>query len=159
MHLWDRLLPQATITLNLLRTSRLQPQLSAYAHLFRQFDYNSTPLAPPGTRVIIHNKPQQRATWAPHREEGWYIGPATEHYRCYRIYVPKTHSERIADTVQFFPTKVVMPQLSSADTANRAANELINALQNPQTAAPFAPDFKHTMKLSLLIGKVHFTVV
>jgi hypothetical protein len=27
MHLWDRLLPQAEITLNLLRTSRLHPQL------------------------------------------------------------------------------------------------------------------------------------
>jgi virulence-associated protein VapD len=32
MHLWDRLLPQAEITLNLLRTSCLHPQLSAAAH-------------------------------------------------------------------------------------------------------------------------------
>jgi hypothetical protein len=32
LHLWDRLLPQAVITLNLLRTSRLHPQLSAAAH-------------------------------------------------------------------------------------------------------------------------------
>jgi hypothetical protein len=32
MHLWDRLLPQAEITLNLLRTSRLHPQLSAATH-------------------------------------------------------------------------------------------------------------------------------
>jgi hypothetical protein len=32
MHLWDRLLSQAEITLNLLRTSRLHPQLSAAAH-------------------------------------------------------------------------------------------------------------------------------
>jgi hypothetical protein len=33
LHLWDRLLPQAEITLNLLRTSRLHPQLSAAAQL------------------------------------------------------------------------------------------------------------------------------
>jgi hypothetical protein len=32
MHLWDRLLPQAEITLNLLRKSRLHPQLSAATH-------------------------------------------------------------------------------------------------------------------------------
>jgi hypothetical protein len=32
LHLWDRLLPQEEITLNLLRTSRLHPQLSAAAH-------------------------------------------------------------------------------------------------------------------------------
>jgi hypothetical protein len=31
LHLWDRLVPQAEITLNLLHTSRLQPQLSAAA--------------------------------------------------------------------------------------------------------------------------------
>jgi hypothetical protein len=32
LHLWDRLLPQAEITLNLLRTSRLHPQFSAADH-------------------------------------------------------------------------------------------------------------------------------
>jgi hypothetical protein len=40
MHLWDRLLPQAEITLNLLRTSRLHPQLSAAAHYHGLVDYN-----------------------------------------------------------------------------------------------------------------------
>ena len=45
MHLWDRLLPQAIITLNLLRASRQLPQLSAYTHVFGNFDFNKTPLA------------------------------------------------------------------------------------------------------------------
>jgi hypothetical protein len=47
-HLWDRLLPQAEITLNLLRTSRLHPQLSAAAHFHGLVDYNKTAFAPPG---------------------------------------------------------------------------------------------------------------
>jgi hypothetical protein len=47
MHLWDRLLPQAEITLNLLRTSRLHPQLSAAAHCHGLVDYNKTAFAPP----------------------------------------------------------------------------------------------------------------
>jgi hypothetical protein len=38
MHLWDCLLSQAKITLNLLRTSRLHPQLSAAAHFHGQID-------------------------------------------------------------------------------------------------------------------------
>jgi hypothetical protein len=42
MHLWDRLLSQAEITLNLLRTSRLHPQLSAAAHYHGLVDYNKT---------------------------------------------------------------------------------------------------------------------
>ena len=52
----DRLLTQAFITLNLLRTARISPALSAYAYPFGNFDFNSTPLAPPGTKVIAHIK-------------------------------------------------------------------------------------------------------
>jgi hypothetical protein len=57
LHLWDRLLPQAEITLNLLRTSRLHPQLSAAAHFHGLVDYNKTSLAPPGCKIISHEKP------------------------------------------------------------------------------------------------------
>ena len=53
---WDRLLPQAEMTLNLLRSSRLNPKLSAHAFLFGQFDYNKTPIVPPGTKVVVHKK-------------------------------------------------------------------------------------------------------
>ena len=49
LHLWDRLIPHATLTLNLLRPSRLNPRLSAEAQLNGAFDFNRTPLAPPGT--------------------------------------------------------------------------------------------------------------
>jgi hypothetical protein len=62
-----------------------------------------------------------------------------EHYRCYSIYVTKTRSYRIADTVEFFPSKLKMPKLSSADAATHAAQDLIAALQNPSPAAPFHP--------------------
>jgi hypothetical protein len=137
LHLWDRLLPQALLTLNLLRTSRINPQLSAHAQLFGAFDFNRTPLAPPGTRVLIHEKPAVRASWAPHGVPGWYLGPATNHYRCYRVYVSATHAERISDTVEFLPVHVPMPQTSSADRATYAALDLIQALQHPAPAAPF----------------------
>jgi hypothetical protein len=35
LHLWDRILPQAITTLNLLQTSRLNPRLSAEEHIYR----------------------------------------------------------------------------------------------------------------------------
>jgi hypothetical protein len=81
IHLWDRLIPQAVITLNLLRHSRLNPKLSAHAQLNGLFDYNKTPLASPGTKVIIHKKTDHRGSWSPHGLNGWYIGPAMEHYQ------------------------------------------------------------------------------
>jgi hypothetical protein len=47
LKLWDKLLPQATITLNLLRKSRINPRMSTYAQLNGHFDFNRTPLPPP----------------------------------------------------------------------------------------------------------------
>jgi hypothetical protein len=76
MHLWDRLLPQAVMTLNMLITLRINPKLSAATHIFGQCDFNRAPMAPPGTRIIAHETPSRRKTWAPHGQDGWYIGPA-----------------------------------------------------------------------------------
>jgi hypothetical protein len=45
MQIWYRLLPQADITLNLLWTSILCPQLSAAAHFHGLVDYNKTAFA------------------------------------------------------------------------------------------------------------------
>jgi hypothetical protein len=71
LHLWDRLLPQADITLNLLRTSRLHPQLSDAAHFHGLVDYNKTAFAPPGCKIIAHEKPGKRCTWSPHGQHGY----------------------------------------------------------------------------------------
>jgi hypothetical protein len=56
---WDLLMPQADITLNLLRSSGRQPKLSAHACLHGAFDFNRSPLAPPGTCAVVHFTPNQ----------------------------------------------------------------------------------------------------
>jgi hypothetical protein len=129
LHLWDRLLPQAEITLNILRTSRLHPQLSAADHFHRLVDYNKTVFAPPGCKIIAHEKPGKRRTWVPHGQHGYYLVPAMHHYRCQNVYISATASERIVDTLEFFPHNYQMPQLSSADRLIMAANDMTNALQ------------------------------
>jgi hypothetical protein len=97
MHLWDRLLPQAVITLNMLRTSRINPKLSASTPIDGQYDFNRAPMAPPCTRIIAHETPSNRRTWAPHDQDGWYIGPALEHYQCYSVNITKTREERVVE--------------------------------------------------------------
>jgi hypothetical protein len=109
LHLWDWIIEQATITLNLLRPARRNPSMSAHQMLNGTFDYNRTPMAPPGTKIIVHEKPNQRRTWDPHGVDGWYLGPATGHYRCYRVFINKTRAERITDTVEFLPHEIEMP--------------------------------------------------
>ena len=46
MSLWDKLLPQSELTLNLLRQSNVTPNVSVHAHQFGNFDYDRMPLAP-----------------------------------------------------------------------------------------------------------------
>jgi hypothetical protein len=47
LKLWDKLLPQATITLNLLHKYWINPHMSTYAQLNGHYDFNRTPMAPP----------------------------------------------------------------------------------------------------------------
>ena len=54
LSLWDKLILQAELTLNLLRLSRINPNLSPYAQLNGNFDFNRTPIAPPGLKVLTH---------------------------------------------------------------------------------------------------------
>jgi hypothetical protein len=112
--------------------------MSTYAQLNGNFDFNRTHLAPPGTQIIAHDKSDQRASWDPHGLDGYYLGPALDHYRCYQVHITKTKGTRIVDTVEFFPAKLAMPRTSSKDLASIAALELSNALQNPAPAAPFS---------------------
>jgi hypothetical protein len=138
MHLWDRLLPQGEITLNLLRTSHLHPQLSAAAHYHGLVDYNNTVFAPPGCKIIAHEKPGKRRAWAPSGQHVYSLGPAMHHYRCQNVYISTTASKRIVDTLEFFPHNYQMPQLSSTDRLLMAATNMTDAFQNPHPEVPFA---------------------
>ena len=66
LHLWDRLLPQAMLTLKLIHPSRINPCLSSKAQLNCAFDFNKTPLAHHGTKVLIFKTSATRCTWLPH---------------------------------------------------------------------------------------------
>jgi hypothetical protein len=80
MYLCDRLLPQAILTQNMLRTSRINQKMSSAMHLDGQYKYNRAPMPPPGNISIAHETPNHRRTWAPRGQDRWYIGPALEHY-------------------------------------------------------------------------------
>jgi hypothetical protein len=78
MHMWDTLLPQSILTLNMLITSRKNPKIYAATHLDGQYEYIRTHMAPSCTILIAHETPNRRRTWAPHGQDGWYIGPDLE---------------------------------------------------------------------------------
>ena len=63
MHLWDRLLPQAEIQINLLRPANANPNVSAHQYLHGNFDYNNTPLHPLGCAAQAFNSLNTRKSW------------------------------------------------------------------------------------------------
>jgi hypothetical protein len=63
-------MPQAILTLNMLRKSRSNPNISAATHLNGQYEYNRAPMARLGTRTIAHDTPDRRRIWAPHGQDG-----------------------------------------------------------------------------------------
>jgi hypothetical protein len=154
LHLWDILSPQAEITLNLLRTSRLHPQLSAAAHFHGLMDYNKTAFAPPVCKIIAHEKPGKRRTWAPHGKHGYSLGPAMHHYRCQNVFISATASERIVDTLEFLPHNYQMPQLSSTDILIMAANDMTDVLQKPHPEVTFTQVGDDTFSLLTALAEI-----
>ena len=129
LYLWDKLLPQAEITINLLRQSNATPTVSAYAHLNGPFDYNKMPLAPLGCKVQVHEKADQRGTWSFHSVDGWCIATSPEHYRTHRCHIKSTRSDRLSDTVQSMHKHITNPSLTQADKLMNAISAASNALR------------------------------
>ena len=109
----------------------MNPKLLAYAYIFGQFDYKKTPIVPPGTRVLVHDKADKQSTWPPNGETGWTIGPSPEHYRCLKCFFPKTRSERDSDTVEFFPHEIPFPKVNTDDFLRQSATDIIRLLTSP----------------------------
>ena len=116
---WDRLLPQCEMTLNLLRSSRINPRLSSWAPLNGNHHFNKSPLAPPGTKILVHKKPQDSGSLQFHGTEGWYIGPALHHYRCLTCYLPITRTEIISNIVRLIPRHIQIPEINIKDYLGR----------------------------------------
>ena len=61
---WDLLLPHTKLTLNLLHNSQTKPIISAWeSPVHGRFNFDATPMGPPGCRVIEHAKPSTRHSW------------------------------------------------------------------------------------------------
>jgi hypothetical protein len=65
------------------------------------------------------------------------LGPAMKHYRCQNVYITATASERIVDTLEFFPHNSPMPQMSSTDRILTTAQDMTDALKHPHPEVPF----------------------
>ena len=128
--LWDRLLSQAEVTVNLLRQSNAATNVSAYAQLSGPFDYNKMPLAPMGCEAQVHEKTDKRGTWAYHSVDGWYLATSPEHCRTHLCHIKTTNSERFTDTAQFSHKIITKPTITHADKIMAAIADCAKTIKN-----------------------------
>ncbi len=133
--LWDRLLPQTEITLNLLRQSNALPNTLAYAHLSGPFDCNKMPLAPMGCEVQVHKKGGQTWDMGIHSFDGWYLSTSPDHYCTHLFHIKYTSSDRLSDTIHFKHKHITNPTLTHAGKIMRALSHCAQILKGKDTTA------------------------
>jgi hypothetical protein len=132
INFWHELIPQEEITLNMMRAFADQPNISAYHGIHRQLcDFLSHPLAPCGTLVVLHNS--IRETWDNFGHIGFYLGPASSHYRSYRCLVQETNLIHISDSIILFPAPLVEPGASRFDQMLALTEKISVAAETPST--------------------------
>ena len=134
-NLWNLLVPQAELTLNLLRECRTNPEISAWENFNGEFNYDATPLGPLGIAVIIHNKPSRRKSWDMRGIDGWSTGVSMEHYRCQRVIAKNSKMERISDTVEFRHQRITTPGPTPEDRLIHTIQQLTAVLKGDGTSA------------------------
>ena len=122
--MWDLLLSQAVLTLNLLRQATLNPSVSAWELLEGPLDYNANPLAPLGCPVMIHKETATRNSWDFRSKEGWSIGTALDHYRCEQVIPWDTKSVTLSDTVNFLHQYTTAPKVTPVNHILHSINTL-----------------------------------
>jgi hypothetical protein len=134
---WDLLIAQTVLAMNLLRPSRINPMISAYTQVHGEFDFNKTPLAPVGCKVIVHDRRNERGSWDNHGSHGFYIDRAPHHYRNYTCYMRDTRKTRISNTVEFFPAHCILPKVTPVDRLTLVLQDLHEVLSQPPSSFPF----------------------
>jgi hypothetical protein len=124
---------QAELTVNLLRSSKLDPTKSALEFLNGPFNYGATPMGPPGSRIIAHAKGATRRSWDFRGIEGFYIGPAMHHYRCYTLLRHNTLAPVVSDTVIFRHHTLTLPAITTEDRIIHCLCALTTAIQADRT--------------------------
>jgi len=78
-----------------------------------------------------------------------HIGPAWDHYRALKLYIPSTRGTRISADYQLYPEHCEVLKETRMDEAVRVAKDLVSAIQKVQGQAAQQPG-RHATALAKL---------
>ena len=129
LSLWDELLPQIDMQVNLLRFSNVAPKVCAWTVLNGPHDFNRHPLAPLGVAIQMLEHTDKRKSWGVKSKPGFYIGTSLDHYRYYLGWNTETKAIRGSETVVFKHKYITNPTITPGDAIVSAARDLTKALK------------------------------
>ncbi len=103
LQFWDNLMPQVQDTLNIMRLSHVNPEISVYEAINSPYNWNRHPLAPLKCKAVIYKDEDTQRSWSSHGFDGWYLGPSQDHYRCDLYFVPETRAYCLSGSLKLFP--------------------------------------------------------
>jgi hypothetical protein len=130
IHLWCQLLPQIECHLLLLCQLKVNPNISAYAHVYGHHDYNCHPLVPIGMEVLVNDQPHKRRSFAQHCRKGFILGTSTKYYRCWKSWLVTMRATRISGAAFFKHKYLTNPTVTPEDRVIETAGALPQALDN-----------------------------
>jgi hypothetical protein len=126
---WDCLTPQVESTLNMMRPSCVDPDISVYEAIHGPYDWNCFPLAPPGCNAIVYKSPDTQGSWGRRGIDAWCISPSLDHYQCNHFFVPETRAYQKSGSAKLFPQHCQVPFLMWNEHLQEVLDKLIKALK------------------------------
>ena len=96
-------------------------------------------MAPPGIKVLLCERPEDRISWSPDALFRWYIGLSLKKYCCHQILIPVTNSDRIGKSVSWFPHKLIIPTVTATDIVIGTTKYLTAALKKIDKKSLLSP--------------------
>ncbi len=81
-------------------------------------------MAPLGTKEVIYEDANTRASWAPHSLDAWLLGPSRDHYHCNLYYVPESKGYRVSSSTNLFPQHCIAPAFTPLSHIQELFTEL-----------------------------------
>ena len=129
MHVWDRLLPQAELTCNLLHPVNINQSVSAYQYVYGNHDYNNHPHHPHCCKVQAFIDTKIWQSWEEKSKDGYYVGTSMKHHQTYDVWIKATRSVDNTNTAYFKHAYITKPKVTKTDIVVDVATKLIRAIK------------------------------
>ena len=77
----------------------MNPNISAYTHVYGPPNYNVASFVPIGMETLMHNKPKRKGTFSEHCSKGYGLGIDFQNYQLWIMWMEDTRAKRILATV------------------------------------------------------------